>query len=360
MKIISIIGARPHFMKMTPLIREFRKHEDITHLVVHSGQHYDERLSGQFIKEFGIDVPDYNLEIGSGSPNYQIGQFLLAIDSILSKENPDLILVYGDTNTTAAGAIAAAKNNIPLGHVEAGLREWDKNIPEEVNKLLTDAVTDLYFCPTTSAIRNLEDVGITKNVHLTGDITLDLLAKDTKYLTKEILVEKYGLSSDQFIFFTCHRQNNCDNRAAFTEISNFLNECPWEVVWPVHPRAKNAMEQYGISINNSRIRQCQPIGYWETQSLIRESRFVVTDSGGVTKEAYFHKTNCVVIDVQTEWMDGMHEGWMKISGPSNNAIQKSLTQPFLRSEHTNAYGNGNAAEKIWQAIKEYIQKNDNQ
>lgn len=353
MKIVSIIGARPHFMKMTPLSRLFES-VGVSHIVVHSGQHYDERLSGQFIKEFGIDAPDYNLKIGSGSPNYQIGQFLLSVDPILVKENPDLILVYGDTNTTAAGAIAAAKNNIPLGHVEAGLREWDKNIPEEVNKLITDSITDLYFCPTTSAVENLKKAGITDNVYLTGDITLDLLVKDTQYLSKEILMNRYGITSGNFIFFTCHRQNNCNNLQALGQIVAFLNECPRQTVWPVHPRTRNALETYGLKVNNPNIIQCQPIGYWDTQSLIRESSFVITDSGGVTKEAYFHKIKCIVIDTQTEWMEGMKEGWMKIAGPYKQSIQDALSQPFTMSKHTNAYGNGQAANKMHQIISYYL------
>lgn len=353
MKIISIIGARPHFMKMTPLIREFKKYEDITHVVIHSGQHYDEALSGQFIKEFGINDPDYNLGIGSGTPNYQIGHFLLAVEPIFLEEKPDMVIVYGDTNTTAAGAIAAAKNNIPLAHVEAGLREWDKNIPEEVNKLITDAITDLYFCPTHSAVKNLNNNGITRNVYLTGDITLDLLKNETLYLTKTELMEKFSIISDEFILFTCHRQNNCNNENALKEIVHFLNTCSMPVIWPLHPRMHEAMELYSLEVDNPLVLKCPPISYWETQSLIRESSFVVTDSGGVTKEAYFHKTKCIVIDIQTEWMEGMKEGWMKITGPSMLKIQKAIEQPFEMGHHTNAYGNGHAAQHILKEIRSF-------
>lgn len=351
---MSIIGARPHFMKMAPLSRCFLKTQNIEHVVVHSGQHYDAALSDQFIEEFKLKKPNYNLEIGSASPIVQIGRFLIKIDPILAQEKPDIILVYGDTNTTAAGAIAAAKNNIPLGHVEAGLREWDKSIPEEINKLLTDAVTDLYFCPTKSAVENLRQIGVEKQVFLTGDITLDLLVHSSEYPSLKTLKANYGPIENDYIFFTCHRQNNTNVEAALAEIVAFLNESTCQIIWPIHPRTQKALETFQFKITNSNVSILPSIKYWETQSFIRNASFVVTDSGGITKEAYFHKKQCVVIDVQTEWMSGYHEGWTKITGPNKEAIQQALSTPFSQHMHTQAYGNGHAAEQIKNQILRFL------
>lgn len=341
-------------MKLAPLYHECNKHDSIEHIIVDSGQHYDDDLSSNFLKEFDVSPPDYSLQIGSGSANEQIGLFLMKIDAILQEVKPDILVVYGDTNTTAAGAIAAAKCNIPLAHIEAGLREWDKSIPEETNKLITDAVADLYFCPTSKSVENLWKEGVVENVFLTGDITLDLLKHQKEYKGEQELKEKYGVENELHLF-TCHRAANTDNHIHLKEIVDFLNHTDFEFMWPLHPRMKNALLTNGWSITNPKIKIIPPIGYWETQSIIRHSRAVVTDSGGVIKEAYFHKTPAIIIDKQTEWMEAVEEGWHRIAGPSKDMIDQFVADVPKPTIHTNAFGIGNAAPQIVKAIKDFIQ-----
>jgi len=224
--------------------------------IVHSGQHYDHNLSGDFFSELNIPKPKYNLGIGSMSHNKMMGHFLIAFDDIIDQEQPDMILVYGDTNTTSAAAIAAAKRNIPLAHVEAGLREWDKTIPEEVNKLLTDSVTDLYFSPTQTGVDNLAKVGITKNVFLTGDISLDLLFSNTQYIAESALRTKYNLTGD-YIFMTCHRDANTSDKDKISNILRAVSSASHQVIFAMHPRTKNAINKYGIQHLKPTFIKCQ-------------------------------------------------------------------------------------------------------
>lgn len=352
-KVITVVGARPHFIKVAALVKAMDVHK-WHHLLVHSGQHYDEKLSGQFFREFGLEAPAYNLQIGSQVANLQISDCIRNFDRVLDIENPDLILVIGDTNTTAAAAIAAKKRNIFLGHIEAGLREFDRTIPEEINKLITDAISDLYFVPTPTALKNLAREGITQGVYLTGDISLDLLVdaglsgKDEK--------QKFELElPDQYIFMTCHRAVNTDHPGNLRQILEAVSALPCPVYFSLHPRTEKAIEHYGLRTSiGDNVRMIQPLSFKATQNLIRKAFMVITDSGGVIKEAYFHRTPCMIIDRQTEWEEILEEGWAVITGPEKTRIIEVYHNFVIPRAHKMSLGNGTAAKRIIQIIETFL------
>ncbi len=326
-------------------------------IILHTGQHYDYLLSGAFFNELEIPVPKYNLEIGSGRQAWQLGRMITGIDAIIEKENPDVIIVFGDTNSTAAGAIAGAKNNIPVAHVEAGLREFNKTIPEEVNKLLTTASADLYFCPTPTGVRNLAKIGITENVHLVGDVGIDLIAPMLKDLDEQMMeIGGIKLYPKKYYFFSCHRASNTDNANNLEEILSVLKELPQKVVFSVHPRIEKAMIQQGLVkyTKAKNIILLKPFGFFETQLLIHQAKAVITDSGGIIKEAYFHKTPGIIIDRQTEWIETLQEGWNHIAGPNREQILQLVKTIKPPKTHTNCLGDGTASIKVASILKNYL------
>ncbi len=354
-KLLSVVGARPQFIKLAGLHRAISDESDIQHVIVHSGQHYDHNMSGQFFMELNIPEPHYNIGIGSGHHNIQIAKCIIGVDEILAKENPDLVIVYGDTNTTSAAAIAASKRNIPIAHVEAGLREFDKSIPEEINKLLTDAVTDLFFVPTKTGIDNLANVGVQNNVYLTGDISLDLLYDNENLWEKSELVTKYNITED-FIFVTCHRASNTDVKENLEQILQAIKEIKLPVIFAIHPRTQQKINDYSLQhlLLSDYIKLVEPPGFWETQSLIKYAQMVLTDSGGIIKEAYFHKTPAIIIDKQTEWLETVNEGWNVIAGPDKNKILLAMKNWQRPTRHSNCIGNGNAGHLIVKEILNYL------
>ncbi len=356
-KIVTVVGARPQFVKAAALSKAILFDGRLTEVIVHSGQHYDHNLSGSFFDELDIPPPKYNLGIGSASHNVQLAKFITAFDTILTDEAPDMVIVYGDTNTTAAAAIATAKRNIPLAHVEAGLREWNKAIPEEVNKLLTDAVTDLYFCPTQTGVDNLAKSGITANVHLTGDISLDLLyGENTKYISESELRAKYGLR-DLYIFMTCHRDRNTVIKENLESILEAIKSLSYQVLLPLHPRTKKAIDTHELHhLIGDNLILVEPLPFWETQSLLKHSHLTITDSGGIIKEAYFHKTPSIIIDQQTEWLEAVHEGWATVVGPDKEAIIKEVTEIKRPQSHTQALGDGRCGVRIVEEVIRYLHK----
>lgn len=349
-KLLSIVGARPQFIKLAAMHRAISENKQLLHIIVHSGQHYDHGLSGQFFAELDIPVPNYNIGIGSGHHNIQMAKCIIGVDEILEKENPDIVIVYGDTNTTSAAAIATAKRCIPLAHVEAGLREWDKSIPEEVNKLITDALADLYFTPTKTGKLNLANEGKTDNVFITGDISLDLLyqPKFTKIL------DFLKLQPNEYIFVTCHRAANTDNKKNLEEIVNAINELKEESIFAIHPRTCAAMQKFDLKVDNPNVTMKADLGFWDAQTLIKNARFVLTDSGGVIKEAYFHKVPAVILDTQTEWVETVEEGWNTVVGPNADMILRIISEWKRPMKHTNCLGDGNAGEKMVREILKFL------
>ena len=354
--VLIIVGARPQIMKAAALAKAFNQVESCTYEIVHSGQHYDDNLSMQFFREFNLKLPKYQLAIGSKSHNIFIGEFLIAFDPILEESNPDMVIVVGDTNTTAAAAIATAKRNIPLAHVEAGLREWDKSIPEEINKLLTDSVSDLYFSPTKTGATNLVNQGVNESLYVTGDITLDLL-KDEKYIWSETkTIEHFNINGD-YLLLTCHRAATTSEKVLLIEIITAINKIPETIIWPLHPRTRKALQDFGLTESIDRhILLIDPISFSETQSLIKHAKLVITDSGGIIKEAYFHSTPGIIIDNQTEWLETVEEGWNVIAGPNCENILNAYKTHQSPSTNKNSLGDGQAGDRIIQKIVKYLDK----
>jgi UDP-GlcNAc3NAcA epimerase len=358
-KILTIVGARPHFVKAAMVSKAIESHPNLHEVIVHTGQHYDRELSENFFEELALPQPVYRLGIGSGRAAWQMGQMIIAIDEVLAIENPDIVIVYGDTNTTAAGAIAAAKNNIPLAHIEAGLREFNKQIPEEVNKLLTDSVTDLFFCPTSTAVDNLEKMGITKGVHWVGDVGIDLLlAFQKKIQSASVLMNQLQLLPRHYYLLTCHRAANTNSVDPLKNILEACTSLDKPVVFPIHPRTAKAIDTFHLNhyLDGTNIIRLQPLGFWDLQRLLSHAKMAITDSGGIIKEAYFHKVPAIIIDQQTEWIETVEEGWNQISGPDTQRILGAISNFKRPTRHSNCFGDGTAAKKTVALIAQYLSK----
>lgn len=357
MKVISIVGARPQFIKVAPVSKAFENKAE--HIIIHTGQHYDYSMSKSFFDELGIPEPKYNLEIGSGLPGFQIGNMLINLEKLFLAEKPDFVLVYGDTNSTAAAAIAAVKCQIKFGHVEAGVREFDKTIPEESNKLITDILADYYFCPSDTATGILKDMGITKNVYNIGDVMIDLIHQNFDLIknNKDVLV-KYKIEKKQYVYVTCHRAANTDNVDNLKEILTALSQIDLPIIFPMHPRTKKVIEanNFGHLLNKPTIQVIEPVGFIESQILIHNAKFVITDSGGVTKECHFHKVKGILIDTQTEWVETLIDGWNTQAGPNCENILKAYKNDVVPAKHSNYYGDGKASEMIVQLILASVKK----
>ena len=356
-KILTIIGARPHFIKAVSVSQSIVQEPNLEEIIVHTGQHYDHELSDLFFNELSLPKPKYNLGIGSGRPVWQMATMMLKLDKVIEKEAPDMVIVYGDTNSTAAGAIVASKNNLPLVHIEAGLREFDKRIPEEINKLLTDAVADFYFSPTMTGAKNLHNMGISSNVHMVGDVGIDLIYQNlAKIESNTTVLEKYNLSPKAYYFMTCHRASNTDNKDNLKEILSIFEHIEIPIVFPMHPRTKAAITRHSLetSLLHKNLILLPPIGFWDTQTLVRNAKTVITDSGGIIKEAYFHRVPGVIIDTQTEWIETIEEGWNSIAGPNCKEILRFLNNLPTPSRHSNCLGNGTAAKQIVYILKNYF------
>ena len=353
MKIVSVVGARPQFIKYAAISEEISKtYQDI---LIHTGQHYDRTMSSVFFDEMNIKNPDYKLEIGSGRHGEQTGEMLKKIEVILVDEKPDLVIVYGDTNSTLAAALAASKLNIPIAHVEAGLREFDRTIPEEINKVIVDHISSILFTPSITGTINLKKEGIVDNVYCVGDITFDLVKKVSEnYKLEARILEKYGLRSKGYYYFTLHRQKNTDNIQRFENILDFLSEFNEAIiVFPVHPRAMKGIIKVGYMEKlqgNKNLRLIEPIGYYDSIFLIKNAIKTITDSGGVIKESYFLKTPAIIIDDSTEWIETIEDGWSSIVGADKAQILSSLNKKVDPINHRNVYGNGNTARKIVEII----------
>ncbi len=335
-------------MKLAPVYKAFNKYE-VKQQVLHTGQHYDNNLSEIFRMQFGLPQTTFNLGLKRSANDSYLGKCISEIDKILRSESPDIVVVYGDTDTTAAGAIAASKLNIPLAHVEAGLRENDKSIPEEINKLITDAVSDFLFAPSKTAMRTLELEGKSKNSYFVGDTGLDTIKASIKQIAigENMLIE-HGLSKGEYILCTCHRAANTENKLNLESILKALSSIKETIIFPIHPRTKKAITTYqlGALTEAKNIRLIDPIGFFEIQALLKNANFCITDSGGLIKEAYYHKIPSIIIDKQTEWLEIVNEGWSILAGPNYEAIMNAAENIQRPDYYQEQYGDGTAGEKI--------------
>jgi len=354
MKILTVIGARPQFVKAAALSREFAKHNNVEEVLVHTGQHFDANMSEIFFDEMNIPKPKYNLNINSVGHGAMTGRMLEGIEEILIKEKPDLLLVYGDTNSTIAGALAAKKLHIKVAHVEAGLRSFNMQMPEEVNRILTDRISDYLLCPTQTAIDNLMLEGydnIDTQIIKTGDVMQDAAEfYAQKSESKSTVIAENNL--DNYVLTTLHRAENTDDKKRLTDIVEALNEihnsiCP--VVLPLHPRTKAKLEHFNLKLN---VILINPVGYFDMIELIKNSKLVMTDSGGLQKEAFFFGKNCVTMRDQTEWVELIKANVNVLVGANKNDVLKQVKLMLNQKSNfsVDLYGNGKACENIMKVL----------
>ncbi len=345
MKIASVVGARPNFIKCAPLSREIRKvHNEI---IIHTGQHYDYEMNKVFFDDLEIPEPDYHLGVGSGNHGEQTGEMLKRTEEVLMKEEPDFVFVFGDTNSTLAGALAAAKLNIKVAHIEAGLRSFDKNMPEEINRVLTDHCSAILFCPTETSVENLKREGVTNGVYLTGDVMVDALKKNIEIAEKKAMIlNELDLRPKEYYLATVHRAENTDD---FNKLKSIVDAfCAIEnLVFPCHPRTEKYLKDYGLwdgLVEN--VRVIKPVGYLDMLVLEKNAKKILTDSGGVQKEAYIFEVPCITLRNTTEWTETVEDGWNVLVGTDERKIVRGANEFEPDTKQRSVFGEGNASEKI--------------
>jgi UDP-GlcNAc3NAcA epimerase len=343
-KIVCVVGARPQFIKAAAVSRRLReRHEEV---LVHTGQHYDEGMSSVFFRELDIPEPEHHLGVGSASHGEQTGAMLRQIEQVIVDERPDWVLVYGDTNSTLAGALAASKLHVPVAHVEAGLRSYNRRMPEEINRVLTDHVSTLLLCPSDVAVRNLAAEGITQGVHVVGDVMADVLADArTRADHTSDVIARLGVAPGQFALATVHRAENTDSVHRLRAILSALDALPLPVVFPVHPRTRRALDGVGYA-PPPQVRLLEPLGYVDMVRLQSDARVVLTDSGGVQKEAYWLGVPCVTLRDETEWVETVAAGWNVLVGADHDRIVRAVRELAPPHERPPLYGAGAAAAAV--------------
>ena len=351
MKIVSVVGARPEFIQSMPISRVMhnRHHE----ILVHTGQHYDFLMSQTFFDELDIREPDYNLEVGSGLHGYQTANILEKIENVLLDEKPDLVLVRGDTNSTLASALAASKLNFPVAHIEAGERSYNRLMPEEINRLVTDHISNLHFCASSEAVNRLSKEGIKNTVYWVGDVMLDAinLMLPIARLKSDIL-SRLKLQNNQYSLITVHRSANTDDPLRLERLISALNALPEIVVFPMHPRTRKSLNQINLSLN-SNILAVDPLGYFDMLVIEENARLIATDSGGVQREAYFLKKPCLTLRDETEWIATVESGWNILVGVDKDKILKYWFDFQPPSDYPHIFGDGTAATRIVRIIEEF-------
>jgi len=347
MKILSVVGARPQFVKLAPLSEVLRR--DHTEVIVHTGQHFDKEMSDLFFKELNIPAPQFNLGIMGGYHGEQTGQMLISLESIVCKEKPDLIIVFGDTNTTLAGALVGAKLQVPVVHIEAGLRSFNRHMPEEVNRIVADHTSDYLFAPTQTAMKNLKNENIAEKSYLTGDIMVDSLRRVYNMAHTSTVLAELGLEKNNYYLLTLHRPYNVDNPENLLKIINALNGVSKQIIFPVHPRTKNTLEKYSL---NTSITQIDPVGYLDFIHLQQNACKIITDSGGIQKEAYILRKPCITLRPETEWVETVDSGWNLLLNPlTENSVSQRI-ESFNPSDHyENVFGK-EVAVKMGEIINE--------
>ena len=353
MKICTVIGARPQFIKAAAVSAEIAERSTsggITEVIIHTGQHYDSGMSEIFFKELGIPKEKYNLAVGSGLHGEQTANMLAGIEKILMDERPDWVLIYGDTNSTLAGALAAVKLHIPVAHVEAGMRSFNRRMPEEINRIVADKVSTLNLCSTVTAVENLHNEGMGNSAVQTGDVMYDCALKFMPIAEKYASVPEFAQQNDKYILMTCHRAENTDDRERMSQIVIAVNKIAEEIslLYPMHPRTAGYIEQYGLKFSDN-VTVIEPVGYLEMLLLEKRASLILTDSGGIQKEAFFYNVPCVTMRDETEWIETVELGWNRVVGSSENSITEAVFD-FLRNPpavvQDHPYGEGEAAAEI--------------
>ncbi len=309
LRVLTVVGARPQFIKAAPVSRAIAAHDGISQILVHTGQHFDPGMSEIFFEELGLEPPRVNLGIHGGGHGEMTGKMLAALERIITEERPDLVLVPGDTNSSLAGALAAAKQDVPIAHLEAGLRSFNRRMPEEINRVLTDHLSTLLLCPTETAVVNLRREGIIDRVHNIGDVMYDAACFATALSQRSQILDRLGLVERSYALATVHRAESTESKAALAEVVEFLRRQARDriIVFPVHPRTRKRIAEWRLDLGD--ILACQPFGYLDMHRLLRSAVAVFTDSGGLQKEAYFHKVPCVTMRSETEWEETIKAGW---------------------------------------------------
>ena len=347
MKVLTIIGARPQFIKAAVVSRAFKEHRpDVQEIIVHTGQHYDANMSDVFFDELEIPKPDYNIGIGGGTHGQNTGRMIEKLEGLMMEVQPQWVLVYGDTDSTLAGALAAAKLHIPVAHVEAGLRSFNRRMPEEINRVLTDHIAEILFAPTETGRQNLLNEGITEEkVKLVGDVMYDASLFYKEKARKPQLPADLNVKGGDFVLCTIHRAENTDDPQRLKNIFQGLGDSGETIIFPLHPRTRVKIADYGIAIPEN-VWVIDPVGYLEMVWLEANCRLVATDSGGVQKEAYFFGKPCVTMRDETEWVELVEAGWNRLVGADARAIVEAITESTTGQSNQALYGNGHTGDDV--------------
>ncbi|MEP6577197.1 MAG: UDP-N-acetylglucosamine 2-epimerase (non-hydrolyzing) [Nitrososphaerota archaeon] len=352
---MSVVGARPNIIKMAPIHTKLS--EIAKHTIVHTGQHYDYQMSEIFFKEFKLPKPSFNLEIGSGTGCYQIGATMISLEKIILEHVPDLVLVYGDTNSTLAGALTARKCNTPLAHIESGLRSFDMRMPEETNRILADHISNILFAPTPTAVTNLKKENVRGNILYTGDLSVEIVQEALR--AKSLILHDLKLESRSYILLTMHRAENTEHPSTLSSIAKVIEMLdPMTVVFPIHPRTKKIMQNSGLYNDLEKRRNLKlipPVGYVDFINLVKNAKKVVTDSGGVQKEAYLLETPCITLRQNTEWIETLSENRNILVGTETDAIVRAIRDWVPNDKEIKpVFGSGGASNVILNEIKENL------
>ncbi len=350
MRVLSVVGARPQFVKAALLSAELAR-RGMDEVVVHTGQHYDREMSAVFFEELRLPEPAHNLGVGGGGHGEQTGEMLKRLEPVMQQERADWVLVYGDTNSTLAGALAAAKLHIPIAHVEAGLRSFNRTMPEEINRIVADHIADLLLVPTSHAAKQLAQEGITQGVRVVGDLMVDLALQAAAGVpARPPILDRFQLQASAYAIATIHRASNTDDPQTFRRILQGLRAVDWPVVFPVHPRTREVARLAGAGDGDNLIL-CEPLPYAQMLALVARSAAVFTDSGGLQKEAFVLKVPCVTLREETEWLDTLEDGWNVLAGSDPSKIAAAAKRPVPMRQAT-PYGDGHAARNIVDALQE--------
>jgi UDP-N-acetylglucosamine 2-epimerase len=360
MKLLTVIGARPQFIKAAVVSRALTAtslgptaSEPIHEVLVHTGQHYDNGMSAVFFRELAIPKPAYHLEVGSGPHGQQTGRMLERLEPVMQRERPDCVVVYGDTNSTLAGALAASKLKIPVAHVEAGLRSYRPTMAEEINRVLTDHVSTFLFCPTAQAVKNLSCEGLLKGVHLVGDVMYDsLLYHLERVEPSSDLLSSLELRPREYALATIHRAETTDHPPILHRLFETLGRLELPVVVPLHPRTRAALQNQGVSLAGARVHVIEPVSYLEMLTLAQKARLILTDSGGLQKEAFWLRVPCVTLRDETEWLETVETGWNRLAGTEPEPVLAACRMALhaVPQDQGRPYGDGHAAERLLQIV----------